>query len=385
VQTVRFWIKLLLFLLPFVAAFFAVSGFTLYTGEAMPLSWVIQQQIADETVLYRPRYGNRDQQFKLLSVNMRRPEVLALGSSRILQFRAGFFNRQPDSFYNAAAPAWRLPQVLELLENIAPEATPEVLILAIDLPWFNDSYTGDLFPDERSDFDHLFDSNSGLVKDVLMNVPLDRSGFSLGSYLDRREPGAGGLALGLRAIRDGHGFRGDGSEQYGDFLIAGWLYPPNTREAHLVWMREGREMYAYGDTVSASALAMMERLLSIAQARGVTVIGFLPSYMPSLWNEMNARGNHAYMEIAASELQSMFARYGYPFFDFSDGATINTTDDEFFDGWHASELSNLRLYMQMAEALPDILGAYSDVDALHEIAASASSTWSVFGMDSASD
>lgn len=376
-----FWKKLLLFLLPFAAVFFAVSGFTLYTGEAMPLAWVVQQQIADETVLYRPRYGNRDQQFKRLSVDMRRPEVLALGSSRILQFRAGFFNRQPTAFYNAAAPAWRLPQVLDLLENIPPDAAPEVLILAVDLPWFNAAYAGDAFPEDRSDFDHLFDADSGLIKDVLMNVPLDRPGFRLASYLERREPGAGGLALGLRAIRDGHGFRGDGSEQYGDFLIAGWLYPPNTREAHLVWMREGREMYVYGDTVSADALAMMERLLSAAQARGITVIGFLPSYMPSLWDEMIARGDHAYMGEAARALRAMFERYGYPFFDFSDG--VSTTDDEFFDGWHASELSNLRLYIQMAEALPDILGVYSDVASLREIADSAGSTWAVFGMDSA--
>lgn len=380
-ENVRFWIKLLLFLLPFAAVCCAVSVFTLYTGEAMPLSWVVQQQIADETILYRPRYGNRDQQFKLLSVNMRRPQILALGSSRILQFRAGFFNRQPDAFYNAAAPAWRLPQMLELLENIDP--APQVLLLAIDLPWFNAAYTGDSFPDDRSDFDHLFDANSGLVRDVLMNVPLDRSGFSLSSYLNRREPGAGGLALGLRAIRDGHGFRGDGSEQYGDFLIAGWLYAPNTREAHLVWMREGREMYAYGSTVSESALAMMERLLSVAQARGVTVIGFLPSYMPSLWDEMNARGNHSYMVDAVRALRVMFERYGYPFFDFSDAATVNTTDDEFFDGWHASELSNLRLYLHMAETLPDILGTYSDIAALREIANTANNTWTVFGMDSA--
>jgi hypothetical protein len=210
---------------------------------------------------------------------------------------------------------------------------------------------------------------------------LERPGFSAGAYLQRREPGAGGLALGLRAIRDGHGFRGDGSEQYGDFLIAGWLYPPNTRDAQLVWMREGREMYVYGDTLSPSALAMLERLLSVAQARGITVIGFLPSYMPSLWDEMAARGNHTYMAALTPALRALFERYGYPFFDFSDGASVETTDEEFFDGWHASELSNLRLYLHMAEALPDVLGAYSDVAALRQIAASAANTWDVFGMD----
>ena len=76
--------------------------------------------------------------------------------------------------------------------------------------------------------------------------------FDVGRYLARVEPGHGGLALGLRAIRDGHGFRNDGSEQYGDFLVAHWLYPQNERQRHLDNLRDGKEMYVYGDTVSAA-------------------------------------------------------------------------------------------------------------------------------------
>jgi hypothetical protein len=185
----------------------------------------------------------------------------------------------------------------------------------------------------------------------------------------------------MRAIRDGHGFRSDGSEQYGDFLVAHWLWQPNTRDAHLVWMRQGRDMYVYGDRVSDSAMEIMNQLLSIAHQRGITVIGYLPSYMPSLWDEMMMHGNHTYITYLAPLLQALFASYGYPFFDFSNGVSTNTRDDEFFDGWHASELGNLRLYIQMAQALPALLGEYTDVAALNTIAAAAGNTWDVFGMD----
>lgn len=376
----RFWAKLFVFLLPFALVFCVLTGVMLYLGESMPLSWIVaQQQAAD--ILYRPKYGNRDQQFKTLSVNMRRPEVLALGSSRILQFRAGFFNRRPDAFYNAAAPAWTLPQVSNLLYGLDAQALPRVLILAVDPPWFNDAYEADEFPAPVSDIEHLLLVDRSILQDMISGEAFDRTGFENAAYFRREEPGGSGvLALGMRAIRDGHGFRSDGSEQYGDFLIADWLWQLQQRENHLEMMRRGEQMYVYGETVSEASLDALSRLLDFAARNDISVIGFLPSYTPQLWERMIARGNHSYIEALTPRLRELFAAHDFPFFDFSDGASTGSSDDEFFDGWHASELSNLRLYLAMLEALPEILGEYSDVEMLTRIAASATNTWDVFGM-----
>lgn len=376
----RFGAKLFVFLLPFALVFCVLTGVMLYLGESMPLSWIVaQQQAAD--ILYRPKYGNRDQQFKTLSVNMRRPEVLALGSSRILQFRAGFFNRRPDAFYNAAAPAWTLPQVSNLLYGLDAQALPRVLILAVDPPWFNDAYEADEFPAPVSDIEHLLLVDRSILQDMISGEAFDRTGFENAAYFRREEPGGSGvLALGMRAIRDGHGFRSDGSEQYGDFLIADWLWQLQQRENHLEMMRRGEQMYVYGETVSEASLDALSRLLDFAARNDISVIGFLPSYTPQLWERMIARGNHSYIEALTPRLRELFAAHDFPFFDFSDGASTGSSDDEFFDGWHASELSNLRLYLAMLEALPEILGEYSDVEMLTRIAASATNTWDVFGM-----
>jgi|GEM_PF-768217 len=375
------WRKLALYLLPFALIFVVLTAVMVYLGESMPLAWVVQMQTADDRVLYRPQYGNRDQTFKRLTVSMRHPEVLAIGSSRILQFRAGFFNRKPDTFYNAAAPAWRLPQITDLIYNLPPDSLPKVLILAIDPPWFNADYAGDVFPAPVSDVDNLWLVDRSIVQDVLKKRDFGRVGFDPSAYWGRIEPGgSGGIALGLRAIRDGHGFRSDGSEQYGDFLIAKWLGQAQQREAHLRMMRGGEQMYVYGDSVSESALGELSGLLDYAAAHDITIIGFLPSYTPTLWAEMVAGGNHTYITALTPRLQTVFDAYGFAFFDFSDGASINARDDEFFDGWHASELSNLRLYIKLLEAQPDVLGKYSDAGALYDITANATNTWDVFGL-----
>ncbi len=374
-------IRWLVNLLPFALAFTTISAYTLYTGEAMPLRMVVNWQMHELETVYRPRYGNRDLQFKTLAINMRRPEVLAIGSSRILQFRAGFFNLQPEVFYNAAAPAWRLEQVAQVLYNLEADALPRVIMLALDAPWFNEAYRGDVFPPPRSDFEQLVFANRALLEDIHNRVPLTRSGFRLAQYGQRRVPNTQSLALGMRAIRDGHGFRSDGSELYGDFLVAGWLHMPNMRDLHMRLMREGRDMYVYGDQVNRAMLTQLAHLLAWAVDHEITVVGFLPAYMPSLWQQMQTRGQHSYMNALTPELERLFIAYQFPFFDFSDGRTTQTADWEFFDGWHASELGNLRLYIHLASALPEVFTPYSDVERLRVLAHSSGSTWDVFGLD----
>lgn len=341
----------------------------------MPLSQVVQIQMGEEPVLYRPRFGNRDPEYKLLATNTRQPEVVAVGSSRILQFRSVFFNRNRQEFYNAAGPAWQLEHVIWLIENL--NYAPRVLIVSLDHPWFNDAYPGDPFQpslEPTSDFDHIFMVNRNVMQSILDGEPLD-----IREMLARREPGYGGLALGLRAIRDGHGFRNDGSEQYGDFFIARHLYPENERARHLSMLENGQDMYVRGSEVSESALEQVEALLQYCDERNIFVIGFLPSYMPTLYQQMIAGGQHQYVEALPERLAPLFENHGFAFFDFSNGSVLHATDGDFIDGWHASERMNLRLYTDMVRALPDLLGVYSDVSWLSSTDASAVDTFNVFG------
>ncbi len=367
-----FLIKLALYALPFAIPFLLLSGFMIYTGEAMPLSWVARTQMGDDPVLYRPRYGSRDMDFKVISANLREPEILTVGSSRVLQFRAQFFNLQPRAFYNTGAPSWTLDQVVELVKRL--DFTPRILILGVDQSLFNDAVVNTTFDPQVSDFAHLFMVNRSFMQEVI-----DGEEFDIGRYLARVEPGHGGLALGLRAIRDGHGFRNDGSEQYGDFLVAHWIYPQNERQYHLDFVDKGMLQYAYGDTVSASRMAQLEDFLTWCKDRGITVIGFAPSFMPTLYQKITNDGRHGYLQKLQAVLPDVFAQYDFPYFDFSDSTALGATDEDFFDGWHASEQINLRMYRQMLDALPDFLGGYSDTAYLAAADAGATDTFDVFG------
>jgi hypothetical protein len=374
---VKFVLKILIFLLPFLVLLAALTGSLIYIGEAMPLPWVIaRQQSGDVPVLYRPQYGNRDLDFKQLTIEARQPAVIVVGSSRVLQMRAGLLTEQPEAFYNAGAPAWQFDKVEALLYGLDPDALPDILLLGLDQVWFNDDYVGDVLPPQVDDVTNLWQIDQavaqGMVEDVVAGRPL-----TLDHWLARDDPGGEGVALGIKAIENGHGFRRDGSERYGDFLVGRFLYQPTERQRHLDWLRDGQEMYVYGEAPSPEMLQRLDALLAWCAERGITVIGFTPPFTPTLYQQMQQQGNHEYVLALMPQLEAIFSKYGYRFFDFSDGARFGI-DDDFFDGWHGSERIYLRLYAALVEAMPDVLGRYTNLEALRTLDASASATWTVF-------
>lgn len=363
-----FALKVAIFVTPFAVILSVISGFLIYIGESMPLRMVIQMQMSADPVLYRPQYGNRDLQYKSLAVAMRQPAVIAIGSSRVLQMRAELLTEQPEAFYNAGAPAWRLEQVDSLIRSLT--YTPQVILIGIDPVWFHQDYQGDLFPPPIDDLANVWQINRGVLQTALTAGSINWT-----QWLNRAAPQTDGLALGIKAIQNGHGFRNDGSEQYGDFLIGRFLSPPIERDRHLEWMRSGAEMYLFGDEslISESRWTQWLDLVRYCQERGITVIAFSPPFAPSLYAELQDRGRHGYLAALAGRL----AGSGVDYFDFSDGAQFGR-DDDFFDGWHGSEHVYLRLFREILWGRPALWAAYSDPTALDTIDQGVTDTWRVF-------
>lgn len=367
-----FLAKLSIFTLPLALFVGGFTGTMVYTGEATPLRVVVATQAGDEPVLYRPAYGNRDEQFKRLAVDTYEPDVVVLGSSRVLQMRSQLLSETPDAFYNAAAPAWRLDELENFVNGITHH--PDILILGLDPPMFNANYEGDpIVEPPMNDFERLWVANRTIMQETLNGTEFDWE-----TLLVRDEPGgSGGIALGFRAIRDGHGFRNDGSEQYGDFLVAQHLWQPNMRGLHMGLLADGEQMYAPADAVDPERFAQFVDIIDTLQARDIQVVAFMPAYMPSLWDEMIVDERYDYLRELLPRLETFFAERGIPYFDFSDGAVLGATDEDFFDGWHMSERISTQAYINMARAVPE-LAAYSDLDRLQEIVNTAPDTFRVF-------
>src|SRR5262249_15069181 len=99
-MTRRIFVKLAFFLLPFALILIVAVGLAVYSGEVMPLFRVIDWQSHVPSVRYDPLFAENHFAYKLLTAARRQPEVIAIGSSRVYEFRAELLNKNPAAFYN---------------------------------------------------------------------------------------------------------------------------------------------------------------------------------------------------------------------------------------------------------------------------------------------
>jgi len=107
----------------------------------MPLSNVIKKQLSGQThIIYGPAYSNQNTYYKLTMIQHTRPEILAVGNSKILPIRSEFFI-DPKTFYNAGGTLSAMNQYRYFLDKL-PKA-PKILIFTLEPTYFIPNYKPD--------------------------------------------------------------------------------------------------------------------------------------------------------------------------------------------------------------------------------------------------
>ena len=207
----RFGARLAVFFL-LVAVIIGFSVICLYkAGELYSFSSYIHPLQQDQ--LFGLGYSYYDKSYKFHMANeVEHPEVLALGSSRIMQVKRSVVS--PDySFYNAGGAiqkARELPLFINKLQD-----SPKLILVNIDQWWFNRAYIAEDQPFSPSVYDDepewdmsklgrfICDFYTDLVKGKINLIKVFCSNH-----------------IGLNAICNENGFAADGSRYQGDMIIA---------------------------------------------------------------------------------------------------------------------------------------------------------------------
>jgi hypothetical protein len=361
--------RIAFFCLPVMLFLASSTGVVVYAGELMPLREVALLQAGKTSVLYGRAYRVNYFAYKLIAAQMRRPKVLVLGSSHVMQIRSQFFNKQPTTFYNAGGAIHNLTEIQEFLKYLVPGQTPEVLIVGLDQAWFNghgaagfsERRVGDPIDEEYwPPTDRLMNMSKAAFSDVLAGK------IPIGGLLNRSEPAYRVQAIGLNAIVHGTGFRNDGSLQWGPGLTG---LPPlaDRLKPGIDQMNANTFYYSRSEQIVDSRIHEVETLLKYASARKIYVIGFSPPFAPTMYRRMMDDGGYQYLPKLSSRLAALFVRYGFNYFDFTDAASVGAVDDDMLDDSHPSEYVCLQLYVRMLESAPSILGRFSDLAVLQSV------------------
>ncbi len=330
--------------------FSAILAFPYYvlknSGEFVPVERVVDLQLANQNlVLYGPAFRNPAVYFKLVSVITRHPRIIALGTSRVMQFRSVFF-KEGAQFYNAGGGIEKIKHFSHFLNHLPFDAQPGLIVVGLDQNFFNPVW------DNLSEDD----IETRLSADVDTNVlDITASGWLLtyAYYFEHKFQVSnlnindnGQMLIGLNAIANKNGFRNDGSYFYGEYL-----HNKVSNEARfgivLSQIESGTGSFPICKNISPAALNEVDKFLQNCKTRGIDVIGFLPPWAPEVYRQIASRPQYDYFWQIAPSLMPLFQSYGFRFYDFSDVKSLGASDEEFIDGSHGSEKVYLRLLLSM--------------------------------------
>lgn len=347
---------LLLLLLPLYVLWRSGELLSLYPERALAA-----QARAPAQLLFGPAYSNCAKRYKLLGARAAGAQVLVLGSSRSMHFRAGLFP-QRVTFYNAGGGASRVGHLRAFLEALPRDTQPKLMIVGLDQWWFNARTEADPEPPFAAQVarcDNLLNLVQGSWRPVYADLASGKFG------LGRLSASAG---IGLNAVVNGNGFRNDGSYVYGRFMahpedpasIDDFHYRETFRR-----IRAGTGRFSGAAEPDPALVRELGRFLDEARRRGIHVVAFLPPFPGPVHAAMDASGRYSYMDRLAALLAPQFAP-DQVLVDLSNLGPLGVGEDGFIDGVHAAEHAHARMLQAMLLADP-ALAAYVDVGGLQAL------------------
>lgn len=338
-----FMIKGALLFIP-ISIIMGFSYFVIYSsGEFTTVDEIIDKQKNGDVILYGLAYSDPTPYYKLKSVIERNPKIIALGTSRVMQFRSEFFLENAD-FYNAGGAVRRVEDLNLFLDNIPRGKEPKVIILGLDQNFFNPHWKD--FLDENNEL-YAFPKRIDIFSNSWRKIYFDyyNGKLSINKVLENKNS-----SMGLNAIMNSRGFRNDGSYEYGN-LIKEFNSDNNSKlKGYFILIKNEGSRFEYSNQISDKSLYELDRFLRRCKERNICVIGFLPPYAHEIYLEIERmKIEYEYFFEIESSLDHIFKKYDYNIYNFSDLSSTGADVCEVIDGTHASDKAYLRLFIILAE------------------------------------
>ena len=334
----RFGARLGLFFL-LVAAIIGFSVISLYkAGEIRPFSSYIRPLKQGQLLELGYSYIDKTYKFHMTDEVMR-PQVLALGSSRIMQVRH-FIVSPKYTFYNAGGAIQKVPELSLFINKL--HDSPKLILMNIDHWWFNRAYLDADQPFDPSVYDEpeLDILKLGrLICDFYADVVKGK--INLKKVFSSDD-------IGLNAICNDIGFCADGSPNSSDRIIIPEEQDDYNFKNVLERIREGKDRFQYGNQADSTQVRVLEDFLHQCVSRHIKVVAFLPPFAPYVYQRMKELGKYGYMPQLYGMLKPVFDKYeGCSFYDFTDVTDMGAHDYDFYDGFHGSEIIYNGMIRQM--------------------------------------
>jgi hypothetical protein len=336
----------------------AAAGLTLAVCAAVMLGFLYLSnelysfrgvtQTADD-VLWGPGFSQFDVDYKLERARMKKPQVLAVGSSRANQFRDTMF--PGTNFFNASGVA-RFEIIHHFLSGLYKTHKPAAVLITVDSWWLRPPNDEDRLTPQDFSWSQTMEvaakrmTDPAFVGSVLFQRPVSMS-----------DPFGKRKAVGYRAAWHGDGYRPDGSVQYGRILRNADpyydLYKYGYRNGFQYYIRAVREVrgrFGYVGPLFSERISKLDAILELNREAGVQTILVLPPFASALYKAIEETpAQREFFGRFVASIEHAAQRASAEFFNFHDLAALGVDDSQTIDGVHADEVA----YLTMVKAIAD--------------------------------
>jgi len=331
--------------------------------ENSPFKDIVSAQRSYDAI-YGTALNQNTYAYKLELVRAVKPDVIAVGSSRVMQLRENYF---VVPFVNTGGAMNYLNEGILFLQDLVKVHRPKVIILGLDFWWFNPNHPQSLSYDYH-DNTGTYITFDKLTKPFffLLNSKITLNDYAATiAHQGRRNGTTQYKTLGIDAIKNSDGFRKDGS-----YLYAKTIFGFNENYGDIGFqettgrIEQGIRKFEYSAEFSDERVRDLLQLLNIARDNDISVVLFLPPVSHFIYEIMRIDPDkYAYVNSIRKYLKTL----PYEIYDFHDVGTVHVDDCEFIDGIHGGDVVFQRLLLNIVSSNPDsALRTYLDLNLMRK-------------------
>ena len=323
-----------------------ISIFLFNAGEFKSISSIANEQLtSDNEVIYGSALRSNDVNYKSYMLSQIKPKIITLGSSRVMKFSKHMFNQ---SFYNLGGVMSSINQGFALSDHII-EQNPEVILLGVDLWWFNDKWLR-VEPLETynkiEDYARVQYLNARDIVDVVQWIISGKikTVNLFNSFASKNKN------IGLQGLYS-DGFGADG-EHFTTRLMTGETPSKDFEFNESIKEVSKGTRYNFESGVNQQHYENFELLIKKFKSAGINIVIYLPPFSPEISNILRGSSKVDFI----NELKNKFDESNIIYYDFGNPENLNSSSCEFFDGIHPGNITNARLLLEINSNENDING-----------------------------
>lgn len=324
-------------------------------GEYLKEDEIFEKQNYKDTgeVVYGSGIFNYITSLKLYSFKKKEPEIIALGSSRVLPFRESFFSKK---FYNMGYTVSSINDLRNIVFNNELHKA-KVILLGIDFWWFKKKNSLEkYFPDNGRQQNNIMPSHLILPWKWVFNGKVTLPQYV--KYIFRRSEN-----IGVRGEILNAGFVSDGSIYYTDIISGkGDSFKDIKFAATIENIRNSSNRFGHDENISNFYFNEFLKVLAFLSEKGANIILFLPP-LPTIVNEEMQRFDYSYIE----KFKKACLKNNISIYDFTNPKImVDANDCEFIDGFHGGDVLYAKILLRLLKQEP-LLSDYINRSYLEDV------------------